>query len=213
MQQIAVTAVIRWMPPRTRKSPVSAVDTDEAAEERKKTQNPRPLYFTGSPGDPDTLINIALGELGISSDELRGPGRAAPLAHARQLVMLLLREECSLSLSEIGQLLGGRDHTTVLYGVARAARLMEELSGRLEYEAVRDRRRELRPPAGGEQTHSKGVWRPPLRTDRFYCWQGYQCRITGWLTRVSCQIAFRDEAGRYRSPCVHWQELRTLRGE
>ena len=35
--------------------------------------------------------------------------------------MYLAREETSLSLVEIGEFLGGRDHTTVLYGIQRIA--------------------------------------------------------------------------------------------
>ena len=40
--------------------------------------------------------------------------------------MYLLRERTELSLSEIGGLLGGRDHTTILHGI----RKIEEVSGR-----------------------------------------------------------------------------------
>jgi chromosomal replication initiator protein len=40
--------------------------------------------------------------------------------------MYLLREETGASLPQIGALLGGRDHTTVLYGCERIADLIEE---------------------------------------------------------------------------------------
>jgi chromosomal replication initiator protein len=34
----------------------------------------------------------------------------------RQLTMYLIREETHTSLPQIGQLLGGRDHTTIMHG-------------------------------------------------------------------------------------------------
>jgi chromosomal replication initiator protein len=40
--------------------------------------------------------------------------------------MYLLREETGASLPQIGALLGGRDHTTVLYGCERIADLIEK---------------------------------------------------------------------------------------
>jgi chromosomal replication initiator protein len=43
--------------------------------------------------------------------------------------MYLIREETGASLPQIGRILGGRDHTTVLYGCERIADLMEEDAG------------------------------------------------------------------------------------
>jgi chromosomal replication initiator protein len=39
--------------------------------------------------------------------------------------MYLLREEAQVSLPQIGELLGGRDHTTVMYGCDKIAELIE----------------------------------------------------------------------------------------
>jgi chromosomal replication initiator protein len=39
--------------------------------------------------------------------------------------MYLLREEAQISLPQIGEVLGGRDHTTVMYGCDKVADLME----------------------------------------------------------------------------------------
>ncbi|QLL07465.1 chromosomal replication initiator protein DnaA [Mycobacterium vicinigordonae] len=47
-------------------------------------------------------------------EELRGPGKARPLAQSRQIAMYLCRELTDLSLPKIGQAFG-RDHTTVMY--------------------------------------------------------------------------------------------------
>jgi chromosomal replication initiator protein len=54
--------------------------------------------------------------------------------------MYLLREETDSSLMEIGQLLGGRDHTTVMYGCEK---ITEELNSdarlRQEVATIRER--------------------------------------------------------------------------
>jgi chromosomal replication initiator protein len=39
--------------------------------------------------------------------------------------MYLLREETDISLPQIGEVLGGRDHTTVMYGYDKVADLLE----------------------------------------------------------------------------------------
>ena len=44
---------------------------------------------------------------------------------SRQVAMYLLREETDLSLSAIGKLLGGRDHSTVLHGHEKVSNLLE----------------------------------------------------------------------------------------
>jgi hypothetical protein len=45
--------------------------------------------------------------------------RTAPIARPRQIAMWLARTHTRRSLPEIGQMMGGRDHTTILHGVAR----------------------------------------------------------------------------------------------
>ena len=55
----------------------------------------------------------------IPLDTLKGRRRDKPTALARQVAMYLLRNESSLGLAAIGQLLGGKDHTTVLHACNR----------------------------------------------------------------------------------------------
>lgn len=56
---------------------------------------------------------------------LIGRGRKKDVAAARQMAMYLAREETEASLPQIGEALGGRDHTTVLHG-------WEKISGQIE---------------------------------------------------------------------------------
>lgn len=55
----------------------------------------------------------------IKMAEITGPRRNKELVIPRQLAMYLLYEECKIPLQRIGQLLGGRDHTTILHGVEK----------------------------------------------------------------------------------------------
>ncbi len=51
----------------------------------------------------------------ISIEEISGKQRDKHIVLPRQVAMYLIRQETQASLSEIGQLFGGRDHTTVLH--------------------------------------------------------------------------------------------------
>lgn len=68
-------------------------------------------------------------ETGFSTVELLGPTRPRALAHARQYAMWRMQRETGQSLPQIGRFLGGRDHTTVLYGVRQHAKRLAEAQG------------------------------------------------------------------------------------
>lgn len=51
--------------------------------------------------------------------DITGPRRKKELVIPRQLAMFLLYEECKLPFERIGELLGGRDHTTIMHGVEK----------------------------------------------------------------------------------------------
>jgi|YNPNPStandDraft_1061719.scaffolds.fasta_scaffold01315_11 chromosomal replication initiator protein len=75
---------------------------------------------------PEQIIGEVARYFGIEETALRGPGRSQALARPRQIAMYLIREETGESLPQIGALLGGRDHTTILHGCERIASLIEE---------------------------------------------------------------------------------------
>lgn len=68
---------------------------------------------------PNTFINAVAKYFGIKVSQLKGDSRAKPYSLPRQVLMYILRTELRLSLNEIGSLLGGRDHTTILHGVGK----------------------------------------------------------------------------------------------
>ncbi|MGO3734846.1 MAG: chromosomal replication initiator protein DnaA [Canibacter sp.] len=75
---------------------------------------------------PGDIISETSEYFGISIDDLHGPGRSQQIALARQIAMYLCRELTPLSLPKIGQLFGGRDHTTVMYAHKKIANLIAE---------------------------------------------------------------------------------------
>ena len=51
----------------------------------------------------------------ISPDQLVTKKRSRDISHPRQVAMYLCRELTDMSLPKIGQVFGGRDHTTVMH--------------------------------------------------------------------------------------------------
>lgn len=73
---------------------------------------------------PDDVIKNICEYYNIKPTLLKGPKRNAFLVKARQIAMYVLKNELNLTLVEIGGLLGGRDHTTIIYGVEKIENLL-----------------------------------------------------------------------------------------
>jgi chromosomal replication initiator protein len=76
--------------------------------------NPEPDRLT-----PEKIFGVVADAFGVRADALCGRRRTQSVALPRQVAMYLLRQFTDLSLSEVGTLLGGRDHTTVIYACER----------------------------------------------------------------------------------------------
>ena len=66
---------------------------------------------------PLAMVKNMCEKLGVSYDAVCGNGRSRNLVLARQTMMAVLKGATGLSLAEIGNYVGGRDHATVLYAV------------------------------------------------------------------------------------------------
>ncbi len=62
----------------------------------------------------------------VTADDLCGKQRDKHIVVPRQVAMYLMRQETEASLMEIGQALGGRDHSTVLHGCEKIGREVNE---------------------------------------------------------------------------------------
>ena len=73
-----------------------------------------------------TIMAVTAGYYSVTMDDLCGSSRSRQLVTARQIAMYLCREMTDLSLPKIGQLFGGRDHTTVMHANKKIRELMSE---------------------------------------------------------------------------------------
>lgn len=76
---------------------------------------------------PELVLDVVSDHFNVSVSELKGSRRNARTAGARQIVMYLCRQMTDASLQRIGDLLGGRDHSTVNHGVDKIARDVEKM--------------------------------------------------------------------------------------
>jgi chromosomal replication initiator protein len=72
------------------------------------------------------VIQVVAQFYNLSIDDLISRGRVKELVKPRQVVMYLAREELQSTLPQIGEALGGRDHTTVMYGVEKITQEVEQ---------------------------------------------------------------------------------------
>lgn len=67
----------------------------------------------------DRIIQEVAAKHGLTPADLKGDRRHRNVAHARQEAYARIQAECGLSTSKIGQIFGGRDHTTVVDGLQK----------------------------------------------------------------------------------------------
>jgi len=74
---------------------------------------------------PKQVVEVVARAFNLTSDRLLGRDRSQNVALPRQIAMYLIRESSDASLPQIGQALGGRDHTTVMYAIEKIADRVE----------------------------------------------------------------------------------------
>ncbi|WEV67439.1 chromosomal replication initiator protein DnaA [Bifidobacterium sp. ESL0769] len=75
---------------------------------------------------PTDIIGQVAKYFHLTFDDLVGRARTKNVALARQIAMYLAREMTSMSLVDIGEVFGGRDHTTVMHAYTRISNEMQE---------------------------------------------------------------------------------------
>ncbi|MGC8740603.1 MAG: chromosomal replication initiator protein DnaA [Candidatus Sumerlaeaceae bacterium] len=83
------------------------------------------------PSPPQTLhaeqiIQVVCQNFGIGREDLLGQNRKKRLATPRHVAMFLVRKFTKLSYPEIGEVFGGRDHTSVLHAFRRISEQIEK---------------------------------------------------------------------------------------
>lgn len=64
--------------------------------------------------EPNHVLDLVARKFGLTAEKLLGRDRTKEVALPRQIAMYLLREEAKISFPQIGEVLGGRDHSTVM---------------------------------------------------------------------------------------------------
>jgi chromosomal replication initiator protein len=93
---------------------------------------------------PKLIMTTVANYYGINLEGLADKRRDKKTTLARQVTMYLLREHNHCGLSEIGKMLGGRDHTTVLHGCEKITAEID-INPQLQ-SSIEEIRQRLRPP-------------------------------------------------------------------
>jgi chromosomal replication initiation ATPase DnaA len=117
-------------------SPVTSTHSKVAAVEHDADPEPDPGYLTTRQTKAIIRDLIIMGEApgpfrwrhiveeviekhGVTFGQIIGRQRSKPLCVARFEAYFRLSEETTLSLPQIGKIMGGKDHTSVLYGIRK----------------------------------------------------------------------------------------------
>jgi chromosomal replication initiator protein len=74
----------------------------------------------------DEIIKAVAGKLGVKTSDIKAKNKNKNLVHARQIAMYLSRKMTSSSFPDIGEKIGGRDHSTVIYANNKIIKALEE---------------------------------------------------------------------------------------
>ncbi|MGQ9871528.1 chromosomal replication initiator protein DnaA [Leptodesmis sp.] len=74
---------------------------------------------------PDDVLMVIAENFDVQIEDLKGNSRRREVSTARQVGMYLMRQHTELSLPKIGEVFGGKDHTTVMYSCDKIAQLKD----------------------------------------------------------------------------------------
>jgi chromosomal replication initiator protein len=92
---------------------------------------------------PERIRELVARRWRVRADALSSKRRTKDLTIPRQVAMYLIKEALGMSLTRIGELFGGRDHSTVIHSIRKVEEDMErDPEFRRQVEAARDEMRE-----------------------------------------------------------------------
>jgi chromosomal replication initiator protein len=75
--------------------------------------------------EPSLIFDLVARKFNTTVEKLLGRDRSRDVALPRQIAMYILREEANFSFPQIGAVLGGRDHSTVMYAIEKISDQIE----------------------------------------------------------------------------------------
>ena len=82
--------------------------------------------------EPDKIVTQVAAHYKLSIEALLGRDRTKDVAYSRQIAMYLLREVSKISFPQIGEVLGGRDHSTVMSAIEKIKDQYKNGDGRVK---------------------------------------------------------------------------------
>ena len=129
---------------RLNRLPMTVEEVDDVLTQMRRVLN------SGAIPRPQQIQEEIAAYFKVSVDDLCGDRRTAKITVPRQLGMYFCRELTHLSLKDIGQAFGGKDHTTVIYALGRVEeRLQVDESFAQDVIILRARLRERFSPSQG----------------------------------------------------------------
>lgn len=89
---------------------------------------------------PKEVLEVVANYFSLKQSQIKGPRRIKTIVFPRQLAMYILRKDLKISLIMVGEMFGGRDHTTVMHSVDKISKeILISEDTRLDLEALKKR--------------------------------------------------------------------------
>ena len=98
------------------------IDIQTAAKKLNETIKEEPAKAV----NVNEIIKTVCNYYSVNTKDIKGRKRTKEIVIPRQVAMYLMKEIVDLPYMSIGELLGGRDHTTIMHGVEKISNQMEE---------------------------------------------------------------------------------------
>lgn len=75
---------------------------------------------------PEIVLQVVCDHFGVTADDIRSSKRSKEVVQPRQITMYLCRHMTTTTLENIGKFLGNKDHSTILHGIERIAKDIDD---------------------------------------------------------------------------------------
>jgi chromosomal replication initiator protein len=74
----------------------------------------------------ERIVSVVSDYYGLAPYQLTGKLRSAQIANARHVAMYVIRKQLDIPFDKVGEVLGGRDHSTVMSGISKVEKTLKE---------------------------------------------------------------------------------------